>query len=86
MRRFFNDAHVADTRQCHIEGTGNGGCGKGQHVYIVAERFQFFLLCDTETLLFVDDDQAEVFEFDVLAAVSYTHLDVYKRQEESPVS
>ena len=29
MRRFFNDAHVADTRQCHIEGTGEWGLRKG---------------------------------------------------------
>ena len=30
--------HIADAGQRHIQGAGDGRCGQGQHVHVVAER------------------------------------------------
>jgi hypothetical protein len=41
------------------------GRGQRQQVHVRAQRLQRFLLAHAETLFFVDDDQAEVFELHV---------------------
>jgi hypothetical protein len=42
-------------------------CGrKCQYVNLGAEFFQLFLVFDTETLFFVNNQQAEVFDFNIL--------------------
>lgn len=45
-----------------MEGSGNGRGAEGEQVAILADRFEGFLLFDSKTLLFVDDDEPELFK------------------------
>ena len=62
----FDGGEVADAGEAHVEGTGYGGGGHGDDVDIAAEPFELFFGGDAEALLFVDYEQSEVFELDIL--------------------
>ena len=66
LRRFVDDRHIPDAAHRHVEGAGNGGGGKGQHIHAALELLELFLLLDAEPLLLIDDAQPQVLEPDVL--------------------
>ena len=49
-----------------MQGAGDGRRGEGQDVDVLLQRFQLFLVGDTEVLLLVDDHQAKLLELDRL--------------------
>ncbi len=65
-RRRFDQRHVAQADEGHVQGARDGRGGKCQRVDVFAHLFQAFLVGDAETLLFVNNEQAEVLEFYVL--------------------
>ncbi len=65
--RSLDDTEVAGTHQRELQSAGNGCSGHRQSIDIHFELTEFLLDRHAELLLFVDDEQAEVFESDVLA-------------------
>ena len=65
LRRLFDGGHVADAGQGHIQ-RARDGCGRErEHVDRAAHLLDVLLVRHAEALLLVDDEQAEVLEFDV---------------------
>ena len=59
-RRRKNEAHVAHARKAHLHGAWNGRCRKREHVDLFAQVLELFFVLHAESLLFVDDDEAQV--------------------------
>ena len=66
LRRFLNQTHVLDAGQRHIQRPRNRRSRKRQHVDIVFHFFDGFLGFDTEALFLIDDQQPQIFEFNIL--------------------
>ena len=66
LRRRFDDRHVADADQRHVERARNRRRRHRQHVDALAHLLDALLVRDAEALLFVDDQQSEIAELDVL--------------------
>ena len=64
-RRRLDDRDVAQTRERHVERPRDGRRGQREHVDLESEGAQELLLCDTEPLLLVEDDEPEVLRDDV---------------------
>ncbi len=58
-------AHIPHAGEGHLECTGNGGCTECEDVYMSFPSFNFFFLCDSEKLFFIEDDESWIGEFDV---------------------
>ena len=65
LGRGVDGAHVARAGQGQVEGARDGRGGQGQDIHGGAELFESFLVHDAETLLFVNDDQAQILEGNV---------------------
>ena len=66
LRRLLDGGHVAQAGEGHVE-RARDRCGReGQTVDLPAHFLELFLVADAEALLLVDDDEAEIFEFNVL--------------------
>ncbi len=61
-RFFFEEGGVEVSVVYHHEGSGNGCGGKEEHIGIESFSEEGESLMDTESLLFVDDDEVEIFE------------------------
>src|SRR6186997_2311658 len=59
-RRRLDDRDVTQPRERHVERARNGCRGESKHVDLEPKRPEELLLADTETLLLVEDDEAEV--------------------------
>ena len=66
FRRCFQDAHVPDPGHAHMQRPGNGCGAQRQHVHLPFHVLDGFLVCHTEALLLVHDEQAQVFELYIL--------------------
>ena len=66
LGRGLDDAQIPDPGQRHLQGAGDGGRGEGQGVDIGPQPFELFLVGHAEAVLFVDHQQPEVFEDQVL--------------------
>ena len=66
VRRGFDRAHVARAGQREIKRARNGRGAQREHIHQLAQHLELFLVHHAEALLFVDDDQAEIFERDVV--------------------
>ena len=64
LGRGLEDRHLADAGDRHLEGTRDGGGRHGQDVDVGAQGLERLLVFDAETLLLVDDDQAELLKGD----------------------
>ena len=62
----FDHAHVAQADQRHVQRARDGRGRHRQHVHLLAHLLQALFVADAEALLFVDDQQAEVGELDIL--------------------
>ena len=62
----LDHAHVADAEHRHVERTRDRRGAHGQHIHVVAHLLQALFMAHAEALLFVDNQQAEIAEFDVL--------------------
>ena len=62
-RRLLQGGHIPDAGEGHVQGTGDGGCGEGQHVHALTQLLQPLLVGDAEALLLVDDEQAQILVF-----------------------
>ena len=59
-------AQVADTRQSHVQRPGDGGRAQGQHIHLLPQLLEAFLVADAEALFFVHHRQTQVLELHVL--------------------
>ncbi len=66
LGRRLDDGHVAQADQRHVQRARDGRGGHGEHVDLGAHLLQALFVADAEALLFVDDEQAEVLELEVL--------------------
>ncbi len=57
-----DDRQIAHTRHSHVQGARDGRGGQGEDVHFAAQRLELLFLTHTETMLFVDDGQAQVLE------------------------
>ena len=55
-----------DADQGHLQGPRDRSGGQRQHIHVVFQLFDLFLMRNTEALLFIDDQQAQVFELHIL--------------------
>ncbi len=64
--RFLQNAHVPDPHKAHVEGPRDG-CGReSEHVYILFQLFDLFLVSYSEPLLLIDDQKAQILEDHIL--------------------
>ena len=61
-RGSLQQRQIADANQAHFEGARNGRGGEREHVDVHLELLHHLFVLHAETLLFVDDQQAEIFE------------------------
>ena len=59
----FDDGKIPNPRKGHIEGAGDGGGAHGEHVDPYRKFLDLFFMLDAKALLFIDDEQAQLFEF-----------------------
>ncbi|MNU90269.1 hypothetical protein D3C71_801300 [compost metagenome] len=64
-RRRGDDRQITQPGHRHVERARNGRGGEREQMHVRAHRFQRFLLAHTETLFFIDDDQAQIAELHV---------------------
>ena len=60
--RRVDGAHIPRPHQCHIECTRDGGSRQGQHVHHAESPLELLLVAHPETLLLIDDHQAQLVE------------------------
>ena len=65
LRRRFDDRHIADAGERHVERPRNRGRRHREDVDALLELFDFFFVRDAEALLLVDDEETEVSELHV---------------------
>ena len=65
-RGLLNCGHVADAADCHVERARNRRRGKRKHIHACEQLFKALLVFDAEALFFIDNSEAQIFEFDVL--------------------
>ena len=66
LRRRLDDRHVADADERHVQRPRNRRRAHRQHVDFFFELLDLLLVGDAEPLLFVDHQQSEIAELDVL--------------------
>src|SRR4030095_14856269 len=64
--RGFDDAQITNADQRHMQGARDRRRRQTDHIDELAQLFQSLLVDDTEGMLFVDDDQAQIFKLDIL--------------------
>ena len=62
LGRGLENRHLADAGDRHLEGTRDRRGGHRQDVHVGAQSLERLLVLDTEALLLVDDDEAELLE------------------------
>ena len=62
-----DDGEIADPRQRQLQRARNRRRAQRQHVHLRAQLLQPLLVADAEMLLLIDDQEAEIPEFDGLA-------------------
>ena len=65
LRRRLNGGHLADTGERHLEGARDGSCGHGEHVDGCAQGLDVLLVLHAETLLLIDNEEAQILEADL---------------------
>ena len=60
--RGLQQGHVTNACETHLQGSWHRRCGEGQDVDVGLERLDRLLVLHTEALLFVHDEQPQVFE------------------------
>ncbi len=66
LGRRLDHGHIAQAEQRHVQRARNRRGAHGDSIDPFADFLQPFLVLDAETLLFIDDHQAEIFQLDVL--------------------
>ncbi len=66
LRRRVDHRHIARMDEGHVERAGDRRCRESQAVDAHFEFFQVFFRSDPKSLFFVDDDESQIFELDVL--------------------
>ncbi len=64
-RRCGDDRQVAHAGHGHVQRTRNGCGGQVEDIHFTAQGLEAFLLPHPEAVLFVNNDQPKLFEFDV---------------------
>ena len=52
-RRLFENAHITNANQAHMQRPGNRGCRQRQHIHILFHLLYLFLMCHAEFVLFI---------------------------------
>ena len=60
LRGRFDHAHIPYPHHGHVQGAGDGRCRQRQDIHVAGDFLQPFLLSHPETLLFIDDHQAQI--------------------------
>ena len=66
LRRRFDDRHVANADERHVQRARNRRRAHGEHVHLPAQLLDLLLVRHAEALFLVDDEQAQVAELHVL--------------------
>ena len=56
-----DNRQIAHAAHCHIERTWNRRCRQGQNIDICAHRLDAFFVANAETVLFIDNQQTQIF-------------------------
>ena len=63
-RRLFQGRHIPNAGKGHIQSSGDGRCGEGQHIHTLGNLFQPLLVADTEALLLINNQKTQILVFD----------------------
>ena len=63
----IDDGEIAGTHQRELQGSRDGRGCKGEGIHIHAHHLHLLLGPDTEFLLFIHNEQAQIVKFDILA-------------------
>ena len=61
-----HNTHIAGSHQRELQGSRNRGCRHSESIDITLQLTQFFFCGNAKFLLFVNDEQSEVFPFYIL--------------------
>ena len=65
-RSLLDYRHIPHPRHSHIQGPGNGGSREGQHIDVVFQLLEPFLVGHAKTLFLVDDHKAQILKLHIL--------------------
>lgn len=65
-RRRLDNAQIARAHQGELQGSGDGSGGQGQGIHVYFQLAEFLLDGNAKLLFLVDNQQAEVFELNIL--------------------
>ena len=65
--RRSNQAHLPHAGEAHVKGAGDGGGAEGEHIHVLAQQLDLFLLLHPKTLLLIHHQQAQLFKTRALA-------------------
>ena len=65
IRCFLQYTHIANTDQAHMKCSRDWSRCKCQYIYIFLQFLDFFFVLNTEPLFFIDDQEPQIFEFQV---------------------
>ncbi len=65
LGRLLQNAHVPDPHQAHVQGPGNGGGCQGQHIHVLLQLLDLFLVAYPETLFLINDQQSQILKLHV---------------------
>ena len=63
--RFFQDAHISDPDQAHMQRSWNRRCRQRQNIYAFFHFLDFFLVCYAKSLLFIHNQQPQILIFHI---------------------
>ena len=83
LRSLLYGGHIADAAHRHIQGSRNGGGGKGEHVHGGFQLLEPLLVGDAEALLLVYDAKPQILKFHILlqntvSSDNYIHLSAFQ--------
>ena len=65
LRRGFNDGKLAYAGHGKLQSARNGRGRQGEHIHVLFEGLEFFLVAHAKTLFFVQNQQGKIGQFDV---------------------
>ena len=66
LRRRFQYTHITNAYHGHMQRPGNGRSRQRQHIHFIFHVLDNFLVRYAETLLFVNNQQPQIFEMHIL--------------------
>ena len=66
LRGRFQHGHIPNANHGYVQRSRNRGGGQSQHIHLILHVFDDFLVANAKALLFIHNEQAQIFELHIL--------------------